>query len=243
LTWIKIDDRAPEHPKLVAAGPVGLALWLSGLAYCNRNETDGIIQAGVARRLIDTADGHAATHLEPQAVIDRVVEAGLWHKLDSGDYSVHDYLEYQPSREQLESKRQAKQRAGRSGGKAKRKQTPSAATAEPKPVPVPVPVPVPGDPGPVAAVATTTAADLLEMWADVTSEAPSEFVARMIEQAVAEYGAELVEYAISETALAGASAWRYAAQILEDVAERGSTARLDPDSFEERQRRFGGENR
>lgn len=96
MAWVKIDERCTEHPKIVRTGPVGLALWLSGLTYCNRNLTDGFIPTGVAHRLIDwpTTD----------EIVARLVEVGVWVEVEGG-FEVHDYLDFQPSREQVEEER------------------------------------------------------------------------------------------------------------------------------------------
>lgn len=50
--WIKLDDRIDEHPKFQKAGPLGLLVWIAGMAYCNRNLTDGLIPWAVAQRLV-----------------------------------------------------------------------------------------------------------------------------------------------------------------------------------------------
>ena len=43
MPWVRIDDGYADHPKMAAVGPLGQALWLAGLAYCNRYLTDGFI--------------------------------------------------------------------------------------------------------------------------------------------------------------------------------------------------------
>jgi hypothetical protein len=43
MTWSKIDDQFYDHPKIVAAGPLGTALFVCGLSYCSRHLTDGFI--------------------------------------------------------------------------------------------------------------------------------------------------------------------------------------------------------
>lgn len=49
MPWVKVDDHFDEHPKMAAVGPVGWGVWLAGLAYCNRNLTDGFIPRTVAK--------------------------------------------------------------------------------------------------------------------------------------------------------------------------------------------------
>lgn len=97
MTWVKFDDRCTEHPKIAALSPPALALWFSGNCYCNRNLTDGFIPDGVARRLIEDAG----------PAIGEAVERGVWHRTRGG-YQVHDYLDYQPSKEQVLAERDAR---------------------------------------------------------------------------------------------------------------------------------------
>lgn len=98
MPWTKIDDQFYDHPKIVAAGPLGVALFVCALSYCGRHLTDGFIQAAQVHRLIDIE--HA------QAVADQLVKVGLWDRVNGG-YHVHDYLEYNPSAQQVKQERKA----------------------------------------------------------------------------------------------------------------------------------------
>ena len=129
MVWVRIDDRYAENPKIVEAGPLCVALWLAGLAYCNRNLTDGFIPWSTARTLVDweyaERDGRQITiaiscgiggeDLTSNAVIKRLVEVGLWDVVRDGTepkhlrvkgYQVHDYEQYQPSRAQVLKERE-----------------------------------------------------------------------------------------------------------------------------------------
>jgi hypothetical protein len=139
MPWVKIDDHYDEHPKFASVGPLGVALWLAGLAYCNRNLTDGFIPWSVAPTLVawafsgprDGADGesyrvrwtigiNSGAHGEDvtsEYVIGLLVDAGLWDEGDDG-YVVHDFDQYQPTRAEVQAERARKQAAGRAGGLA-----------------------------------------------------------------------------------------------------------------------------
>ena len=105
MSWVKLDDGFSEHPKILAAGPLGLALWACGLAYCNRQKArDGFIPAAKVPILYPIP--------QPMKVAARLVAVGLWEETDDG-FVVHDYHEFQPS----EDMRQARAEAGRRGGK------------------------------------------------------------------------------------------------------------------------------
>lgn len=114
MGWVRIDDAFNDHPKFALAGPLGLAQWVAGLAYCNRNLTDGFIPRAVAKRLIDWDGvgwrmwhgdvGGAGEDADGLAVSGHLVDAGLWDECDGG-YVVHDYHEYQPRADEVRAKR------------------------------------------------------------------------------------------------------------------------------------------
>ncbi len=107
MSWVKLDDHFPTHPKIVAAG--GDAAWLHvcALCYCAEHLTDGRIPKAMVDRLSDRDD---ATRLA-----SRLVEVGMW--LEHRDcYEVHDYLDFQPSRESVENvRREARERRAKGG--------------------------------------------------------------------------------------------------------------------------------
>lgn len=108
MSWVKVDDRAPEHRKQIAAGPISCWLWVCGLAYCNRQSArDGFIPAPVLPMLYPIPG--IAKHA------DKLVSVGLWERCEGG-FLVHDYHDFQlakPDAEELAAKRSA---AGRRGG-------------------------------------------------------------------------------------------------------------------------------
>ena len=87
MTWVRIDDGAPLHPKLLEVGPEAAWLWVAGLAHCNRSTTDGVIRKVFLPAL------YPSGHLSPKQLRElaaRLVAARLWH--DEGDaYRVHQY--------------------------------------------------------------------------------------------------------------------------------------------------------
>lgn len=128
MTWVKITDDYANHPKIAAAGPHAIALWLAGLAYCNRNLTDGYIPLAAAETLIHWryADddgriwtlgihsGHQGIDITCESAINRLVDVGLW-EVAPGGYQVHDYADYQPLKAQIIELREHRSRAGRKG--------------------------------------------------------------------------------------------------------------------------------
>ena len=137
MTWVRIDEGFPEHPKVLAAGGDAAWLFVCGLCYCNRNLTDGFIPEAALVRL---TSARKARHLA-----DVLVKVELWERVspsgtDLGGWQVHDFLHYQPSRSEVEAVEQGrysvKAEAGRLGGiasgVARRKHKRSSDEAEAK---------------------------------------------------------------------------------------------------------------
>jgi hypothetical protein len=170
VTWVRLDDGFTQHPKVAAAGPLAIAMQVAALCYCNKNLTDGFIPRAVARTLLDweldnddaywtitvkTDDGRSED-LTPEFVWDCLLSAGLWDRVPGG-FRIHDYLEYQPSKDEVLALREVRAEAGRIGGlkraenqanQANAKQSASKslskiqANAKQNSSPYPVPVPV-----------------------------------------------------------------------------------------------------
>ena len=119
MAWVKIDDGAPEHPKLVDLSDAAMALWIRALCYCARRRNDGLVPVG-ALRILSRAKVAAKVAAE-------LVAAKLWDVCDDG-YRVHDYQDYQPSKAMLDvtdkaasdAKREAGRAAGKRSGEARR---------------------------------------------------------------------------------------------------------------------------
>lgn len=114
MTWIKIDDAFPDHPKVHRLGtvaPEGMALYIAGLCYAGKHLTDGVLPRIVVPRLVLGLK-------RPYSVADRLVAVGLWDRLDDEQYEIHDYLRYQPSRAKVGEMVAQRQAAGHNGGVA-----------------------------------------------------------------------------------------------------------------------------
>lgn len=105
MPWVRLDDGFPQHPKVVTTGPLGLALQVAGLCYCSRYLTDGFIPQAAVPSLLDFSEEELTLNLQEGGglcllTVERLVSAGVW-AIAPGGYRVHDYLHYQPSKEQV----------------------------------------------------------------------------------------------------------------------------------------------
>lgn len=103
MPWVRIDDSFAENPKIARLSDSALALWVTGLAYCNRNLTDGFIPRMVGLGQLRFCDGNTLPH------ISELEEIGLWEKVDGG-WQVHDYLEFQPAKADVLAQREKDRR-------------------------------------------------------------------------------------------------------------------------------------
>jgi len=147
MPWIRLDDNFDQHPKFIHAGPLGIALWVSALAWCNRTQEQhdsmgwdyGYIPAAKVRMLLDF-DGIEVTTVRSElfgvsdevtclGVAEHLVRCGIFEKAESG-YIIHGYDEYQRP-EYVAEVREKRRAAGRVGGlRSAEKRTSGEANAQ-----------------------------------------------------------------------------------------------------------------
>ncbi|MFB8235567.1 hypothetical protein ACFC58_03355 [Kitasatospora purpeofusca] len=119
MPWFAVGDSTYDHPKALAAGNAAMGLWLRCGAYASAHLTDGVIPGAVA------AKNGTATQIR------KLLASGLWHtarhgchacpQVRDGDFVMHDYLEANPSRQQVQERRRRaaeKKRQQRDGGQS-----------------------------------------------------------------------------------------------------------------------------
>jgi hypothetical protein len=101
-------------------GPLGMALYVAAICYCRRNMTDGFIPARAMKMLIDT-DGISfeGVPVTVASLVTHLIDVQLFEHVDGG-YMVHDYLQHQTSREEIEQLRIARSEAGKKGGRPRK---------------------------------------------------------------------------------------------------------------------------
>jgi hypothetical protein len=129
MTWSKFDDAAPKSPKAVAAGNEAWALWAAAIMYCNRHLTDGYVTlAALATdclpRPIPIARAKKLAE-ELCAAVQRPDGKGLFEAAQNGMYLVHDFLDWNPSKVEVEAKRKKDRDRKRGGFQLDSEQVPS----------------------------------------------------------------------------------------------------------------------
>ena len=98
MSWFPLEETITDHPKILQVGHKGFALYVAGLCYASKHLTNGFILTPAVSSLLPDLRAQVAK------VAVGLVNAGLWEET-SGGYQVHDYLDYQRSREQVEARR------------------------------------------------------------------------------------------------------------------------------------------
>lgn len=120
MAWVKLTDDFTEHDKIIDAGPLAGWLWVSALAWSNRNGTDGRIPIRQISRLasFDGVGVYTGTYsgddVDPMRLADVLVDVGLF-EVTEGAFLIHDYAEYQLTTDELAKRREQKSSAGRKG--------------------------------------------------------------------------------------------------------------------------------
>jgi hypothetical protein len=103
VSWAKIDDRANEHRKQLAAGAEACWLWACGLMYANRQPArDGFIPEAMLGMLFPFKN--------PKKLAEKLVEAELWHRA-TGGYQIHEFESWNQGARQTTDEVRAKGRA------------------------------------------------------------------------------------------------------------------------------------
>lgn len=107
MPWFRLDDSFHSHPKVIAAGNEAIGLFIRCGTYAAQNLTDGAVRRDIAVLYgAEThpwgADGSRGT----ETLGDILVKVGLWHRTRAG-WRIHDYLDYNFSREQVLKERKA----------------------------------------------------------------------------------------------------------------------------------------
>jgi hypothetical protein len=138
MAWFKVDDRFTFHPKVISAGNEAVGAWVRLGAYCGAHLTNGKLPAAI---VLSICGAELAKHLVACRFLDQ---------LPDGTYSMHDYLHYNPSAEQIRSERAATaERVSKWRNGSRNGVTNGVSNPSPDPDPDPDPDPIPTQPNPL----------------------------------------------------------------------------------------------
>lgn len=114
MTWCKLDDQLHGHPKVKGAwyrSRASLGLHLMALSYCACYLTDGYVPDEFVQEKLPARS-------ERSKAVEALVDWELWRSAEGG-WRICDYLDYNPSRQEVEDARADKSAAGRKGANAR----------------------------------------------------------------------------------------------------------------------------
>jgi hypothetical protein len=99
VTWLRLDDGMVDHPKIEALSDRAFRAYHRLLSAAARFQSDG----RVTRALLQRINGATRAHVAPTA---ELIRQGLLSVDENGDGWLHDFLEYNPSKQQVLRRRE-----------------------------------------------------------------------------------------------------------------------------------------
>ena len=127
MTWVRIDDGFPNHPKIIGLSDGAFRLYITALCYSNAYLTDGIIPIKTVKKLSNSRH------------ISALVAANLW-EISEDEITILGYDEYQFTKERVESERKSA-RARMEKHRLLRRTNGEPTQPHTHPIPIPIPIP------------------------------------------------------------------------------------------------------
>ena len=119
MSWVRFDDAMADHPKVIGLSDAAFRLWIRAVCWSNRYQTDGVLPRDLVREL------------GTMRAAGQLVTAGLWTVDPAGGFRIHDFLDYQLSRQEVIDRREhvhaVRSAAGRLGAAARYNKRPPPA--------------------------------------------------------------------------------------------------------------------
>jgi hypothetical protein len=103
MPWIRLSDNYMDDEKIRVLSDGAFRLWHEGMAYCRRNQTDGLIPFAILRDFLAFTKGREKQLSSPA----REGLSPLWVLMPGMGYRVSNYLKYNLSKEEESDKRSA----------------------------------------------------------------------------------------------------------------------------------------
>jgi hypothetical protein len=106
MAWIRLSDDYNDHPKFDHLSDGAFRLWHQAIGFCRKFKTDGMIPTQTVRGF----KAYSPKRMRELMMPWREHEHPLWHAIDGFGVKVHDYLEWNPSKDE-ENERRAESRS------------------------------------------------------------------------------------------------------------------------------------
>lgn len=211
MAWARLDDGMFDNPKIAALSDAAQLAHVKAIVYCARNLTDGAVHL---RKAKEWASPKVIKELVPR----------LWEPTSEG-FLIHDYLQYNPSRDQVLREREAakqRMRGVRSPDVRPNKQE-NFERGSHAPDPVPLPDPVDTDPQPTPTPKPRLPSRVVVVGFEQAFGrllSPTEL--ELIKALEDEHPKERIEFALREAAALNKRSVRYVQRTCEGIANGGS---------------------
>lgn len=109
MPFLNLDDNFAEHPKVDGLTDGAFRLHVSALCYASRHLTDGLIEADRVPRLVP--------RFRPK-YLRELLDRRMWLPSTSpSGYTIHDFLEWNRSREEIQADRERMRKVRSAAGK------------------------------------------------------------------------------------------------------------------------------
>lgn len=109
MSWVKLDDSFDGHKKVRRAGLEATGLHARALSHAGKEMEGGHIDP----EWVEERAGKRGLKLA-----EKLVQVGLWEPNGNG-WVIHDYLDYNPTREEWEAERAKRSAAGKRAASAR----------------------------------------------------------------------------------------------------------------------------
>ena len=102
MTWLRLDDAYPDHPKVLPLSDAAFRLDVTAKCWAAARATDGLITRSDLKVLAAKLEAPRGV----ARVVDNLVASGLWEVSGDG-WKLHDWLDYNPSAKEVAADRAA----------------------------------------------------------------------------------------------------------------------------------------
>src|SRR5581483_2662445 len=103
MAWIRLSDNYNDHPKFDHLSDGAFRLWHQAMGFCRTYKTDGLIPTKAIRGFKAYSPKRMRELLTPW----QDGENPLWHAIEGFGVKVHDYLEWNPSKDEENDRRRS----------------------------------------------------------------------------------------------------------------------------------------
>lgn len=107
MSWAKLDDTFWMHPKILIAGNTAAGIYARMLAYCGCYLTDGLVPQAIVTTIVG----------KDNKALQALIDLNMLEPLETGSVFIHNYLEFNRSKREVDEDRKTRAKNGKLGGR------------------------------------------------------------------------------------------------------------------------------